>query len=230
MWHLSFAAANLVLSVATAVAFSSKLSRGWVKLKRSRAGASADKEVWVQVPLCNQRKPLINFNSWERGILFVWTEDDTKGDVDGCALGMLLGSPSCTSWVYCSFGGLPLAFCPWWAANFLSVSFPNDWRRIFVKKMRKSSLSFCCWLDMGFKHVVLNPEVKRGGFQIWSDEKYRLVIAEPDVTVTSFQYSVTSLAIQSIHCYQSCNTLTDFVCGLFFQVSALDNMRLKYEY
>lgn len=133
MWHLSFAAANLVLSVATAVAFSSKLSRGWVKLKRSRAGASADKEVWVQVPLRNRRKPLINFNSWERGISFVWTEDDTQGDVDGCALGMLLGSPSCTSWVYCSFAGLPLAFCPWWAANFLSVSFPNDWRRIFVK-------------------------------------------------------------------------------------------------
>ena len=44
MWHLSFAAASLVLSVATAVAFS-KLSRGWVKLKRSSAGTSADKEV-----------------------------------------------------------------------------------------------------------------------------------------------------------------------------------------
>lgn len=47
MWHLSFAAANLVLSVATAVAFSSKLSRRWVKLKTSGAGTSADKEVWV---------------------------------------------------------------------------------------------------------------------------------------------------------------------------------------
>lgn len=47
MWHLRFAAANLPLSVATAAAFSSKLSKGWVKLKKSRAGASADKEVWV---------------------------------------------------------------------------------------------------------------------------------------------------------------------------------------
>lgn len=63
MWHLSFAAANCVLSVATAIAFSSKLSRGWVKLKRSSAGTSADKEKWVQVPLCNQRKPLTSFNS-----------------------------------------------------------------------------------------------------------------------------------------------------------------------
>lgn len=63
MWHLSFAAANLVLSVATAVAFSSKLSRGWVKLKRSSAGTSADTEVWVQVPLRNQRKPLISVSS-----------------------------------------------------------------------------------------------------------------------------------------------------------------------
>lgn len=50
MWHLSFAAANLVLSVATAVAFSSKLSRGWIKLKRIRAGAAADKEVWGPSP------------------------------------------------------------------------------------------------------------------------------------------------------------------------------------
>lgn len=63
MRHLRFAAANLSLSVATAVAFSSKLSRGWVKLKKSRAGTLADKEVWVQVPLCNQRKPLISLNS-----------------------------------------------------------------------------------------------------------------------------------------------------------------------
>lgn len=44
MWHLSFAAANLVLSVATVVAFSTKLSKRWVKLKTSGTGTSADKE------------------------------------------------------------------------------------------------------------------------------------------------------------------------------------------
>lgn len=58
MQHLRFAAASLPLSVATAVAFSSKLSWGWVKLKKSRADALADKDVWVQIPLCNQREPL----------------------------------------------------------------------------------------------------------------------------------------------------------------------------
>lgn len=88
MWHLSFAAANLVLSVATAVAFSSKLSRGWVKLKRSSAGTSADKEVRGQVPQCNQRKPLISSNSWERGILFVRAKGDTQGDVSPCSTWM----------------------------------------------------------------------------------------------------------------------------------------------
>lgn len=70
MWHLSFAAANLVLSVATAVAFSSKLSRRWVKLKRIRAGAAADKEVWGRVPLWNPRKPSISSGSFQIGVLF----------------------------------------------------------------------------------------------------------------------------------------------------------------
>lgn len=80
MWHLSFAAANLVLSVATAVAFSSKLSRGWIKLKRIRAGAAADKEVWGQVPLWNPRKPLISSSSWQIGVFFEWGEDSIWGD------------------------------------------------------------------------------------------------------------------------------------------------------
>lgn len=153
MWHLRFAAANLPLSVATAVAFSSKLSREWVKLKKSRAGALADMETWVQVPLCNQRKPLISMNPWEKGGYFCVDRSSLWGDV--CLPGGWMHSqdapcgPVCSNCVFFNSTLLPLLFCPPWAAHLLSVIFPSEWKRIFVKKKEENRSPFLLLIEYG---------------------------------------------------------------------------------
>lgn len=194
MWHLSFAAANLVLSVATAVAFSSKLSRGWVKLKRIRAGTAADKEVWGQVPLWNPRKPLISSSSWEIGVLLDWGEGYIWGDAclphGWMHPGYVQQQPILHQFIFFSGFAFPLAFCLLRAASFLSVSFPSGWKRTFVQKSRKSSLCFCCWLNMVCEHVFLNLKVKAHAFHIWSDAKYSLVIAGLGITSTVLSKSI----------------------------------------
>lgn len=206
MWHLSFAAANLVLSVATAGAFSSKLSRGWVKLKRIRAGAAADKEVWGQVPLCNPRKPLISSSSWQIGVFFEWGEDSIWGDA---CLPHGWVHPVCAQQqpvlhqftFFIWFSVFPLAFCLLCAASLLSVSFPGGWKRTFVQKTRKSSLWFCCWLNMVCEHVFL--KAKAHSFHIWSDAKYSLVIAGLGITRTNLSKSI---AVFLLHfCVFKCN-------------------------
>lgn len=124
-----------------------------MNLKKSRAGALADKEGWVQVPLCNQRKPLIRLDSWERGDTFVWTETHS-GEmcaclIAGCTLRMLLTA----LWAPVRFSPV-LQFCPLCFAHLeqhtCSVSsfhVLSEWNRIFVQKRRKTSLRFCCRLN-----------------------------------------------------------------------------------
>lgn len=206
MWHLSFAAANLVLSVATAVAFSSKLSRGWVEGRRSSAGASADEEVGVRAP------PWAKGHRW-----FALTPGRAVCHLCGpgpCACLLWMGALS--GWALAALlasAGVffVLLVCPWHFVPLGQQAPPcqlSQWLKenICPRKRKKSSLvSADDWI-WSLSVWSLTPEVRPGGFQIWSDGKYRLVTAEPEVTGTHFQK-------------ESCNSLTEFVHMSRFWVS-----------
>lgn len=176
MWHLSFAAANLVLSVATAVAFSSKLSRGWVKLKRIRAGTAADKEVWGQVPLWNPRKPLISLSSWEIGVLLEWEEgyiwEDACLPHGWVHPGYAQQQPILPQFIFfLVLLYFPLHFVYCGQQAFSVLAFPMAERGHLSRRAGNLVSGFCCWLNTVCEHVFLNLKAKAHAFHIWSDAK-----------------------------------------------------------